>query len=144
MAELNLNIVTPSKTFFSGDVKAVTVPGTDGSFQVLKNHAPIISTLEIGVVKIEMLDGSTAFYSTGGGTVEVLSNKITLLADSVEKSDEIDPDRARAALNRAKERLAEKGNDRTIDVARAEAAAARAQNRLNIYEKYLRGVSATK
>jgi F-type H+-transporting ATPase subunit epsilon len=144
MAELNLNIVTPSKTVFTGDVKAVTVPGTDGSFQVLKNHAPLISTLEIGVVKIEMLDGSTAFYSTGGGTVEVLNNKITLLADSVEKSDEIDPDRARAALNRAKQRLEEKGNDKTIDVARAEAAAARAQNRLNIYEKYLRGLSATK
>jgi F-type H+-transporting ATPase subunit epsilon len=144
MAELNLNIITPSKSVYSGEVKAVTVPGTDGSFQVLKNHAPIISTLEIGLVKIESLDGSTEFYSTGGGTVEVLNNKITLLADSIERSDEIDPDRARAALNRAKERLAQRGIDKTIDIARAEAAAARAQNRLNIYEKYLRGVSATK
>jgi F-type H+-transporting ATPase subunit epsilon len=144
MAELNLNIVTPSKTVFTGDVRSVTVPGTDGSFQVLRNHAPIISTLEIGLVKIEMLDGSTEFYSTGGGTVEVLNNKITLLVDSIEKSHEIDPDRARAALNRAKQRLEEKGNDKTIDVARAEAAAARAQNRLNIYDKYLRGVSAVK
>ena len=144
MAELNLNIITPSKSVYSGEVKAVTVPGTDGSFQVLKNHAPIISTLEIGLVKIESLDGSTEFYSTGGGTVEVLNNKISLLADSIERSDEIDPDRARAALNRAKERLAQRGIDKTIDIARAEAAAARAQNRLNIYEKYLRGVSATK
>ena len=144
MAELNLNIVTPSRIVFTGDVRAVTIPGTDGSFQVLKNHAPIISTLEVGLVKIEMLDGSTEFYSTGGGTVEVLNNKISLLVDSIEKSDEIDPDRARAALNRAKQRVEEKDNDKTIDVARAEAAAARAQNRLNIYEKYLRGVSATK
>ncbi len=144
MAELNLNIITPSKSVYSGEVKAVTVPGTIGSFQVLKNHAPIISTLEIGLVKIELPDGSTEFYSTGGGTVEVLNNKITLLADSIERSDEIDPDRARAALNRAKERLAQRGIDKTIDIARAEAAAARAQNRLNIYEKYLRGVSATK
>ena len=144
MAELNLNIITPSKSVFSCDVRSVTVPGTDGSFQVLKNHAPIISTLEIGLVKIELPDGSTEFYSTAGGTVEVLNNKITLLADSIERSDEIDPDRARAALNRAKERLAQRGIDKTLDVARAEAAAARAQNRLNIYEKYLRGVSATK
>jgi F-type H+-transporting ATPase subunit epsilon len=144
MTELNLNIVTPSRIVFTGDVRAVTIPGTDGSFQVLKNHAPIISTLEVGLVKIEMLDGSTEFYSTSGGTVEVLNNKISLLVDSIEKSDEIDPDRARAALNRAKQRVEEKDNDKTIDVARAEAAAARAQNRLNIYEKYLRGVSATK
>ena len=144
MAELNLNIISPSKSVFSGDVKSITVPGTIGSFQVLKNHAPIISTLEIGLVKIELPDGSTEFYSTGGGTVEVLNNKITLLADSIERSDEIDPDRARAALNRAKERLAQRGIDKTLDVARAEAAGARAQNRLNIYEKYLRGVSATK
>ena len=139
MAELNLNIITPSKSVFSGEVRSVTIPGTDGSFQVLKNHAPLISTLEIGLVKIENLDGSTEFYSTGGGTVEVLNNKITLLADSIEKSDEIDADRARAALNRAKARLDERGNDKTIDVDRAQAAAARAENRLNIYEKYLRG-----
>ena len=115
MAELNLNIITPSKSVFSGEVRSVTIPGTDGSFQVLKNHAPLISTLEIGLVKIENLDGSTEFYSTGGGTVEVLNNKITLLADSIEKSDEIDADRARAALNRAKARLDERGNDKTID-----------------------------
>ncbi len=144
MAELNLNIITPSRTVFAGDVKAVTIPGTDGSFQVLKNHAPLISTLEIGLVKIELPDGSTEYYSSCGGTIEVLNNKITLLADSIERSDEIDPDRARAALNRAKKKLAERGNDKTIDVARAQEAAARAQNRLNIYEKYLRGVSATK
>ncbi|MGA8263185.1 MAG: ATP synthase F1 subunit epsilon [Ignavibacteriaceae bacterium] len=105
MTVLNLNIISPSRSVFSGDVRSITVPGTDGSFQVLKNHAPIISSLEIGIgiVKIEMLDGSTEFYSVSGGTVEVLNNKITLLADSIEKSDEIDPDRARAALNRAKE-----------------------------------------
>ena len=139
MAQLNLNIITPSKTIFSGDVQSVTVPGTDGNFQILKNHAPIISTLEIGLVKVELPDGSTEFFSTGGGTVEVLNNKITLLADSIEKSNEIDPDRARAALNRAKQRLAAKADDKTIDAARAEAASARAQNRLNIFEKYLRG-----
>lgn len=139
MAQLNLNIITPSKIIFSGDVHSVTVPGTDGNFQIFKNHAPIISTLEIGLVKIELPDSSTEFFATGGGTIEVMNNKIILLADSIEKSDEIDPDRARAALNRAKQRLAEKGNDRTIDVARAETASARAQNRLNIYEKYLRG-----
>ncbi len=139
MSQLNLNIITPSKTIFSGEVHSVTVPGTDGNFQILRNHAPIISTLEIGLVKIELPDGSTEFFATGGGTVEVMNNKITLLADSIEKSDEIDPDRARESFNRAKQRLSEKGNDKTIDVARAELAAARAQNRLNIYEKYLRG-----
>ncbi len=142
MTELNLNILTPSKSIFSGEVRSITVPGTVGSFQVLRNHAPLISTLEVGLVKLEFLDGSTEYFATGGGTIEILKNKVTILADSIERSDEIDPDRAKAALNRAKQRLAEKGNDKTIDVTRAQAAAARAQNRLSIYEKFLRGVSA--
>ncbi|HKI79184.1 MAG TPA: ATP synthase F1 subunit epsilon [Ignavibacteriaceae bacterium] len=142
MAELNLNIVTPSKTIFSGEIKSITVPGTVGGFQILKNHAPIISTLEIGVIKIEMLNGNIEFYATGGGTIEVKDNNIELLADSIEKSDEIDIERAKAAKARAEKRLAEKTNDKTIDVMRAEEALARAANRLAIYEKYLQGTSA--
>ena len=142
MAGLNLNIVTPSKKTFSGPVESITVPGTDGSFQVLKGHAPIISTIEIGLVKIALQGGDVQYYATGGGTIEVRENEINLLADSIENTDEIDLERARAAKERAEKRLAEKSMDKTIDVERAQAALARAKNRMEIYDKYLSGVAA--
>ena len=140
MAELNLNIVTPSKKIFSGEIKSITVPGTVGNFQVLRGHAPIISTLEVGVIKIE-LGNETNFYATGGGTVEVKDNEILLLADSIEKCEEIDVERAKAAEERARKRLENKMIDKTIDVERAELALKKANNRLEIYDKYLHGVA---
>jgi len=75
------------------------------------------------------------YFSTGGGTIEVLNNNVKILADSLEAVEEIDIDRARNALKRAEERLANK-NVQIIDVNRAEAAQARADNRIKIYEKY--------
>jgi F-type H+-transporting ATPase subunit epsilon len=141
MAELNLNIVTPSKQIFSGEIKSITVPGTVGNFQVLKNHAPIISTLEVGLIKIELQGSETSFYATGGGTIEVKDNEILLLADSIEKCEDIDIERAKAAKERALQRLEAKETDKTIDVERAELALKKANNRLDIYEKYLHGVA---
>ncbi|HQF42740.1 MAG TPA: F0F1 ATP synthase subunit epsilon, partial [Ignavibacteriaceae bacterium] len=57
MSELNLEIITPSKSSRSREIKAITIPGTNGRFQVLKSHAPIISTFDIGMIKIDTLDG---------------------------------------------------------------------------------------
>lgn len=114
MSELFLEIVSPDKQVFSGHIKSITVPGTKGRFQVLKNHAPIISTFEIGLIKVEMFDKSSKYFATAGGTIEVLNNKILVLADSIESSDEIDLDRAFKAKERAEKRLSEKSSD--IDV----------------------------
>mgnify|MGYP005841931779 CR=1 FL=1 len=135
MAELFLDIVTPSKSVFKGTVKSITVPGSKGRFQVLINHAPIISTFEIGMIKIDLPDGTSDYYSTGGGTIEVLNNNITVLADSIELVSEIDVDRALKAKQRAEERLTKRNIDKDIDVQRAEAALARAINRINAREK---------
>ena len=135
MADLSLDIFTPSKLAYSAAVKAVTVPGTAGSFQVLHNHAPIISTFEIGAVKVIVDDNNTIFFSTSGGTIEVLNNKIKILADSLEIVNEIDFDRAKAAQKRAEERLANKAVEK-IDVIRAESSLVRAINRIKIYDKY--------
>jgi F-type H+-transporting ATPase subunit epsilon len=132
---LNLEIITPAKIIYSGEVLSLTVPGVDGSFQVLHNHAPIISTFEIGLIKLETTESKKLFYSTSGGTVEVLENKILVLADSLEQVDQIDIKRAQDAYNRAKSRLSEKNNP-DIDVSRAEAALARAMNRINLANKY--------
>lgn len=134
MSELNLEIVTPSKSAFSGEIKAITVPGTKGRFQVLKNHAPIISTFEIGMIKVDLMDGKSDHYATAGGTIEVLDNKILVLADSIEQVSEIDEERALLSKKRAEERLLEKTSD--INLTRAEASLARANNRILIKQKY--------
>jgi len=134
MSELNLEIVTPSKSAFSGEIKAITVPGTKGRFQVLKNHAPIISTFEIGMIKVDLTDNKSDYYATAGGTIEVLDNKVLVLADSIELVSEIDEERALKSKQRAEERLIEKKSD--INLARAQAALARANNRILVKEKY--------
>jgi len=78
---MQLEIVTPDKKIFSGDVKLVQVPGVSGSFEILNNHAPIISTLEKGKVKIIENEGKEQIFEITGGVVEVLKNKIILLAE---------------------------------------------------------------
>lgn len=133
MSELFLEIISPAKQVFSGQIKSITVPGTKGRFQVLKNHAPIISTFEIGMIKIDLTDKSK-YFATAGGTIEVLNNKVLVLADSIESSDQIDIDRALKAKERAEKRLAEKKAE--TDISRAQAALARALNRIKIKEAY--------
>lgn len=136
MKEINVEIVTPAKSAFSGKAKSVTVPGASGSFQILFNHAPIISSLDIGVIKIEETDGNVLIFAASGGTVEVLDNQVLLLVESIETAEEIDVHRAEEAKARAKERLSINYKER-VDIVRAEAALKRAVNRLRIVEKQL-------
>ena len=133
MKELNVEIITPSKSAFSGKVKSISLPGTLGNFQVLFNHAPLLSTFEIGKIKIVDLDDKETEYATSGGTVEVLSNKILVLADSFESKEEIDIERAERSLQRAKERIANRNKEK-IDEARAEASLRRAMNRIKFVQ----------
>jgi F-type H+-transporting ATPase subunit epsilon len=78
---MTLDIITPDKKVFSGDVTSITVPGTMGTFQVLKNHAPIISTLIKGKVKYKTEEGEMTI-EINSGVIEVLKNKIILLLES--------------------------------------------------------------
>ncbi|TKC08160.1 ATP synthase F1 subunit epsilon [Pedobacter polaris] len=80
---MTLEILTPDKKVFEGEVTAVTVPGTLGSFQILKDHAPIISTLEDGPVIIKGNSNGEEIFNIKGGVVEVLDNKIIVLAEAV-------------------------------------------------------------
>lgn len=134
MSELTLEIITPEKPIFKNQVDVVTISGTLGSFQILKNHAPLISSFEIGILKVKK-DSDETYYTTAGGTVEVNKNKVLVLADSIEKVDDIDTDRAEKARQRAEERLRKK-KDEDIDEARALGALNRALNRLNAVKKY--------
>lgn len=131
MKDFQLEIYTPSKSVYSGMVKSVSVPGSLGAFQVLFNHAPIISSLEIGEVKILEQDETNKTFATSGGTIEVTANKVLLLAETFESSEQINIERAQAALERAKDRMNQKNNPE-IDKVRAEAALKRALNRMKV------------
>ena len=77
-----LEIITPDRKLFTGEVKLVQVPGTKGSFEILKNHAPIISSLERGTVKVIDQQDHEDFFDILGGVIEVKKNKIIILSES--------------------------------------------------------------
>ena len=77
-----LEIITPDTKVYEGEVKLVQVPGSKGSFQILNNHAPIISTLDPGNIKVIDENDRTTNYAIGGGVVEVKHNRIMILAES--------------------------------------------------------------
>ncbi len=132
MADKNfqLDIVTPARTVYSGEVQSFTAPGVMGSFQVLYNHAPLLSSIGIGEIKIIEPNGSELHFATSGGFVEVNSNKTIILAESAERSDEINIERAEKAKIRASERLEAK--DKSFDSERSRVALFRSINRLKI------------
>lgn len=125
----SLDIVTPTRTVFSGEVQSFTAPGVLGGFQVLFNHAPLLSSIKVGRVKIIGGSGNEVHYATSGGFVEVNANKVILLAETAERSDEIDVQRAEEAKRRADEQLRK---EEDVDEERARAALVRAINRLKI------------
>jgi len=77
-----LEIITPDKNVFSGEIKLIRLPGSKGSFEILKNHAPIISTLQKGTVKTVGLQGDETFYDISGGVVEASNNKVIVLVEA--------------------------------------------------------------
>src|SRR4030042_581873 len=131
MKEIYVEIITPSKVGYKGEVKSITVPGMLGNFQVLFNHAPLMSTFDIGVIRIVDMKENTMNFTTSGGTVEVLSIKILLLAESFESPDEIDIKRAEESKKRAEERLKNLYNE-SLDFTRVEASLQRAINRTKL------------
>ena len=78
---MKLEIITPSNTLFSGEVSLVQLPGIDGLFEILKSHAPLVSALKEGRVKVEDAQGQTQYFDIRGGVVEVSHDKILLLAE---------------------------------------------------------------
>jgi F-type H+-transporting ATPase subunit epsilon len=79
---MHLEIVTPDEKVFEGEVKLVQLPGTEGSFEILNNHAPIISTLKNGKIKVTDNSNTTQYFEIKSGVVEMQSNKIIILAET--------------------------------------------------------------
>ncbi len=101
---LNVSIVTPQSTAFSGKALAVSVPGSKSPFQVLYNHAPIISSLDIGVLRIEDANNNVLVFATREGFVEVLNNTVNIVVDALIPANQIDEQGATADVLEARER----------------------------------------
>jgi F-type H+-transporting ATPase subunit epsilon len=130
MPMIQLKIVTPEKVIYSGAVRRVRAPGSEGEFGVLPRHAPMLVSLAIGPLSFAEEDGKVRRMALGGGFAEVGPDQVTVLAETAEPAEAIDLARARAARDRARERLASK--TREIDMGRARLALMRALNRLKV------------
>jgi len=129
MATFPLELVTPERLLFNEQVQAVRAPGVYGSFGVLAHHAPLLTELGTGMIKITFPDGHEEFIATTGGFMQVSREKVIILADAAELSTEIDIERARQALERARQ-LLELPGELSADEIRE--MAERAQNRLRV------------
>ena len=129
---IKLEIVTPDKAVVNEDVNIVMAPGSLGEFGVLIGHTPFMTTLKTGIIRYTDAQGTDQYVFVSGGFVEALPDKVTVLAESAEKTEEIDLDRAKAAQERAEKRLEEARTKEDIDADRAKAALERAVVRINL------------
>lgn len=101
---IHLSIVTPQTTAYAGDILAVAVPGSKAPFQILFNHAPIISSLDIGTLKVEDTKNVVTYYASKEGFVEVLKNKVSIIVNELVSSHDVDTAAAEADLQAARRR----------------------------------------
>jgi F-type H+-transporting ATPase subunit epsilon len=131
MSQYNIEIITPEREFFSGEIEAVSLTTLSGRIQLLAHHISYASGLMPSILKIRQ-NGTVKYATVSGGFIEFTNNKATILADSAEWPEDIDTNRAAAALDRAKERLKTKHND--LDKKRAQMALMRALARVKVSE----------
>lgn len=126
----HLEIRSPEKLIYEGDVTSVQAPGVEGNFQILYGHIPFLTALDVGEIRINEFSDTLRSMATSGGVFEVLRTGVTVLVETAEWASDIDVSRAESALERAKEQLAEDSPD--LNRPSAEAALARAQNRIKV------------
>ena len=132
---IKLEVVTPEKIVVSEEVKIVASPGSLGEFGVLIGHTPFLTTLKTGVIRYTGADDIEKTVFVSGGFCEALPDKVTVLAESAEQSEDIDVGRAKAARERAQKRLEADRSKKDIDFIRAKAALERAITRIRMAEK---------
>ena len=128
---IRLEIVTPEKAVVNEDAQIVMAPGVLGEFGVLIHHTPFMTTLKTGTLRYTDAEGQERYVFVSGGFAEALPDRVTVLAESAEKRRNIDLDRAKSSLDRAKQRLAQEDDD-TVDIDRAQAAIERALYRIKL------------
>ncbi|MDO8750472.1 MAG: F0F1 ATP synthase subunit epsilon [Dehalococcoidia bacterium] len=133
MPTMQLEIVTAERLVYSEQVNCVVAPGIEGELGILPHHAPLLTTLQPGELRI-MREGQADIYlAVSGGFLEVMANRVVVLADAAERADEIDETRAQEAVHRAQEQLEHRSAD--IDLERALASMRRAQTRLKVVRR---------
>ena len=129
MAPMRLEIITAEREVYADDVDIVVAPGVEGQLGVLPHHAPLMTALQPGEILIRK-NGEPSYLAVTGGFMEVIANRVTILAEACEYSEEINEERAQAAIGRAQERLRTHGTE--VELAEALSSMRRAQTRLNI------------
>ncbi len=132
MPKIKFEIVTAERVVYSDDVDIVIAPGVEGQLGILPHHAPLLTMLQPGELVVRKEGEETAIF-VSGGFLEVMQNRATVLADTAERVEEIDIERAEEARRRAEERLKLRPPD--IDVARVDAALRRALVRIKVAER---------
>jgi F-type H+-transporting ATPase subunit epsilon len=129
---MRLDIVTAEKLVYSDEVSSVVVPGAEGQLGILPNHAPLLTSLKPGELKV-LKEGEETNIAVSGGFLEVLKNVVTILADTAERAEDIDVERAEAALKRAQEKVNSSESD--LDLERAIRALKRSQARVFVSKR---------
>jgi len=137
MSSLKLDIVTAERIVYSEDVDVVIAPGAEGQLGILPHHAPLMTILQAGELVVRR-GGEEDTLAISGGFLEVRPDRVIVLADSAERAEEIDVDRAEAAKQRAEQRLKERGVTPGLDEARIEVSLRRAMARLAVADKIKR------
>ncbi len=130
---LRLEIVTPERQAFEGDVDSVVCPGIEGELGVLPHHAPLLTTLGVGELRIRR-GGDEEFFAIAGGFLQVRPDKVVVMAETADMASEIDVQRAEEARREA-ERALQEGSSEPADLARARAALQQALLRIQVAER---------
>jgi F-type H+-transporting ATPase subunit epsilon len=134
MAKIFLEVVTPDKVMVSEEVDSVVAPGSEGEFGVLPGHIHFLSGIIPGELRYKS-GSKTESIAVMSGFAEVSDDKVSILVDAAERADDIDLERARQAMERARERMAKEREAEDIDFLRAESALKRAIARLKVAEQ---------
>lgn len=126
---LTLEIVTAERIVYSEEVDTLVAPGIEGELGILPNHSPLLTIMQPGEIRVDK-DGEETYIAVSGGFLEVIGNTATILADTAERSEEIDAARAQAAIDRAQERIDAAGPN--INLPRAVMSIRRSRARLKV------------
>ena len=127
MSTIHVDVVSAEASIFSGEAKFVALPGETGELGILPKHAPLITRIRPGAVRIEMADGGEEFVFVAGGILEVQPNIVTVLADTAIRGKDLDEAKATEAKQRAEEALRDNKSDVDAAAAQAELISAVAQ-----------------
>ncbi|QQE74214.1 F0F1 ATP synthase subunit epsilon [Brevibacillus composti] len=133
MSKMTVEVVTPERVVFSGEATMVIARGVQGELGIMPNHMPLVTPLKIAPVRVKTEGDKEVVLAVSGGFMEVRRDKVTILAETAERPEDIDVNRAKAARERAEKRLNERHPD--LDVRRAEYALQRALTRMQVSGK---------